>query len=75
MPLETGKLEAEVKEAASSLEAPVPVVDDNLVRPRMDPTARRYDDAPLSMYLTEAQRNLSPAMFEEEANRDEKRKQ
>jgi hypothetical protein len=40
LPPETGKLEAEVKEAASSFEAPVPVVDDPFVRPRLDPTLR-----------------------------------
>ncbi len=49
---ETGKLEEEVKEAASSKEAPVPAVDDDFVRLRLDPTARRYDAAALSMCLT-----------------------
>jgi hypothetical protein len=37
---ETGKLGEEVKEAASSSEAPVPAVDDVVVELRLDPTAR-----------------------------------
>jgi hypothetical protein len=58
MPYETGKLGVEVKEAASSFEAPVPAVDDVFVRLRLDPTTRSCDDATTSTYSTVSNSDL-----------------